>query len=335
MKSFLQTTQWLEFQKSLGRKVWRYDAGGITANIIQHDLPFGMNYLYIPHGPVIDFELQRAPSQKEGALCNEFVAYIKELAREEKSIFVKMEPLDDKVPEVLHQFKFKKSAKEIQPKRSVIIDLTQSEEELLAQMHHKTRYNIRVAEKHGIVAKPSDRIDIFWKLLQKTSKRDRFASHHKSYYENLLKFFSADNSIRADLILALKDERPISDVHDHALAGAIILTAGDTAYYMHGASDHDARALMAPYALHWDIIKYLKQQGVAHYDLWGIDHQRWPGVTRFKLGWLGSPTRATPEAPSRREHVGSGGRQIEYPGTFDLSIRSFWFLVYKLLRKIF
>ena len=312
MKSFLQTTEWLKFQESIGRKVWRFDDGKITANIIQHDLPFGMNYLYIPHGPEIHLD------QITGGIKNElesFVSYLKNLAREQKSIFIKIEPLQDSVIELLYGAGFRKSSKEVQPHRSVIMDLEKSEDELLSAMHHKTRYNIRVAEKHGIVARPSDDISKFWHLLQKTAKRDRFNSHEKSYYEKLLTFFSNPESIRVDLMLAMKDERPLKNVHDHALAGAIVLTMGDTAYYMHGASDHEFRPLMAPYALHWDIIKYLKAQGVKTYDLWGIDAQKWPGVSRFKLGW--------------------GGRQIEYPGAFDMSIRGFWFLVYKIVRKIF
>lgn len=319
MKSFLQTTEWLEFQGSLGRKVWRFDlpaqAGDgstISANIIQHDLPFGMNYLYVPHGPEIDFNAIHGSIDHE---LQAFVSYVKNLAREQKSIFIKIEPLDGKVSEVLHQFKFKKSSKEVQPRRSVILDLDASEEELLAAMHHKTRYNIKVAEKHGIIAKPSHEIDKFWGLLKKTAKRDRFASHEEGYYRKLLEFFSKDKSVQVDLVLALKDERPLSDTRDHALAGALVLTMGDTAYYMHGASDHEHRSLMAPYALHWDIIKYLKEHGVKHYDFWGIDAQKWPGVTRFKLGW--------------------GGRQVEYPGAFDMSIRGFWFMMYKILRKIF
>ncbi|MFH0892568.1 MAG: hypothetical protein V1867_07405, partial [Candidatus Falkowbacteria bacterium] len=142
----MNTTQWLDFQKSIGRKIWRFDNGKITANIIKHDLPwpgrlFGKNYLYIPHGPEISW------NEISGSFDNEasqFVAYLKNLAREEKSIFVKMEPLDDKVPELFYKFGFKKSSKEIQPKRTVIIDLEKSEDELLAAMHHKTRYNIRV-----------------------------------------------------------------------------------------------------------------------------------------------------------------------------------------------
>ncbi len=316
MKSFLQTPEWLEFQKSLGRPAWRFDDDKVVANIIRHDLPFRMNYLYIPHGPEIHLD------QITGGLKNElenFFAYVRKLAREQKSIFVKFEPLEDSTIELIYATSvsrhLKKSSKEIQPKRTVVIDLEKSEDELLAEMHHKTRYNIKVAEKHGIVAKPSKDFDIFWSLLKKTAKRDRFSSHEESYYKKLLEFFAADKSIRIDLVLAVKDERPLTDTRDHALAATLILTAGDTAYYMHGASDLEHRALMAPYALHWDIIKYLKEHGVKQYDLWGIDAQKYPGVTRFKLGW--------------------GGRQVEYPGAFDMSIRWFWFLIYKIKNKIF
>jgi len=305
MESFLQTTEWAEFQKSVGRKVWRFDNGKTRATIIRHDLPFRMNYLYIPHGPEVDFNAITGTINNEVA---QFVAYLKNLAREERSIFIKAEPLDDKVPEALFNSSagWRRSSKEIQPRRTVIIDLDKSEGELLAAMHHKTRYNIKVAEKHGITVKDSDNFDAFWKLLGKTTKRDKFGSHSKSYYKKLLEHFSQPG-MKADLIMAYHDEKPV--------AGALMLVHGDTCYYLHGASDHDARQMMAPYALHWENIKYLKQQGIKHYDLWGIDAARWPGVTRFKLGW--------------------GGRQVEHPGAFDLSIRWFWFLVYKILRKIF
>lgn len=303
MKSFLQTTEWLEFQKSIGRPAWRFDDGKVVANIIRYDLPFGMNYLYIPHGPEIHLD------QITGGLKNElqsFVSYIKNLAKEQKSIFIKMEPLQDSTIELLYGAGLKKSSKEIQPHHSVILDLEKSEEELLAGMHHKTRYNIKVAEKSGIKINSSDDVEAFLKLLRKTAKRDKFSAHNETYYRKLLEFFQKGN-LKTDLVLAYHAEKPV--------AGAIVMTAGDTCYYMHGASDHDFRAMMAPYALHWEMVKYLKKQGLKTYDFWGIDTQKYPGVTRFKLGW--------------------GGRQVEYPGAFDMSIRSFWFLMYKILRKIF
>ncbi len=87
MKSFLQTQEWLEFQKETGHKVWRFDDGKIKANIIKLGLPLGKSMLYIPHGPEIDFE------HVIGGIKNEvtnFVKYLKNLAKEEKSLFIKI-----------------------------------------------------------------------------------------------------------------------------------------------------------------------------------------------------------------------------------------------------
>lgn len=303
MRSFLQTIEWLNFQKHVGRKTWRFDNGKIVANIIRHDLPFKKNYLYIPHGPEINFNNITGTINNEVA---QFVAYLKNLAKEQKSIFIKIEPIDDKVIEVLHPFKFKKSNKEIQPHKTVVLDLQKSEEELLAAMHHKTRYNIKIAEKNKLMFVAGNDTDAFWKLLKHTAKNDNFSTHSKEYYEKLC---STSAGLKAETVFIKHDGVPI--------AGALLLAYGDTVYYLHGAMDRNPkyRPMMAPHLLHWEIIKWAKGYGMKHYDLWGIDAQKWPGVTRFKLGW--------------------GGRQVEYPGSFDLSVRGFWFIIYKILRKIF
>ena len=302
MRSFLQTKEWLDFQKHLGRATWRFDNGKIAANIVAHKLPLGRNYLYIPHGPVLNFDNFDSGVRNE---IDNFLAYLKDLAREERSMFVKIEPLSDSVMELIFRKRMKRSGS-VQPQRTVILNLELSEEELLSRMHHKTRYNIKVAEKYGIIVKDSNDIDEFWKLLKKTAKRDRFSSHPKDYYKKLLEYFGGDG---------MKVELAMAYHNDKAVAGALLMTHGDTCYYLHGASDHDARSMMAPYALHWENIKYLKARGVKYYDLWGIDARRWPGVTRFKLGW--------------------GGRQVEYPGSFDIPVSSIWYLIYRIARKIF
>ncbi|OGN13431.1 MAG: hypothetical protein A3J47_01600 [Candidatus Yanofskybacteria bacterium RIFCSPHIGHO2_02_FULL_43_22] len=310
-KSFLQTTEWLKFQESIGHKAWRFDDSQIRANIIQHKVAFSKNYLYIPHGPEILF------NNISGGLKNEvdnFLRYLKNLGKENKSIFVKIEPLTDLALETIFRKGIKRSQKHIQPSRTVIINLNLPEEDLLSRMHHKTRYNIHLAEKKDLRLEESTDTETFWKLLQRTAKKDRFYTHTKDYYEKLLKFFQG-GELKTRLFFVLYNGRHI--------AGAIVLMYDDTIYYLHGAMDRDYKELMAPYFMHWEIMRRAKTQsfdntqdrGCHYYDLWGIDAQKWPGVTRFKLGW--------------------GGDVKEYPGSFDLTISKFWYLVYKIARRVF
>lgn len=301
--SFLQSKEWMEFQKSLGRQIFSFE-GNISAKVVKHEGGLGKNYLFLPHAPEIDFNAMQGGSKNP---ARQFISQLRDLAKREQSIFIKAEPLSGAVVEVLMENGFKRSKKEVMPHKTVVIDLAKSEEELLTAMHHKTRYNIKVAEKHGIIVEDSKDIDVFWKLMQKTTKRDKFNPHPKEYYKKLLEFFGDGSSIKVELVLARHGNKPV--------AGALILLYGETAYYLHGASDHEYRSMMAPYLLHWENIKYLKEHGHKTYDLWGIDSAKWPGVTRFKLGW--------------------GGEQINYPGSFDLPIRRGWYLIYKTHRAIY
>lgn len=303
-QSFLQSKLWLEFQKSLGREVFEYDKDGIKAGIIKLPLWFGKSYFYIPYGPVMDFNAMLGG--EKNPVWN-WLHWLKDLAKKEQAIFIKAEPSNDHVAQTLAERKFKLSHKEIQPSRTVILDLEKSEAELKAAMHHKTRYNIGVAEKHGIIVKESEDIGVFWKLMQKTTKRDRFFSHTQSYYQKLFNFFHDGHDIKIKLFLAFCQGRP--------LAGALVLFFGEMGFYLHGASDYDHRQLMASYLLHWEILKGLKFQDLKFYDFWGINARHWPGVTRFKLGW--------------------GGRTVEYPGSFDWRLSWWWYQGYKMARRIF
>ncbi|MDO8558899.1 MAG: peptidoglycan bridge formation glycyltransferase FemA/FemB family protein, partial [bacterium] len=184
-------------------------------------------------------------------------------------------------------------------------------DELLTAMHHKTRYNIGVADKHGVVVGEDGNVDSFLRLLKKTAKRDRFNPHPAEYYKKMFDY----SGFQTKLYSAKHDGKPFGKAQGEPIAAALILIYGDAGYYLHGASDYECHSLMAPYALHWHIIKQLKAEGLKQYDLWGIDARKWPGVTRFKLGW--------------------SGQTVEYPGSFDLPISKFWYLVYQLARKIF
>ncbi|MBU1291962.1 aminoacyltransferase [Patescibacteria group bacterium] len=288
---FLQSWQWGELQESMNRKIWRIETQGLKGLVIKHDINLGKNYLYCPRGPIGQGDF------------NNFIEQVKEIAHQEGSIFFKIELEEFKVrPQQRSDLKFfVKSSKQIQPVKTVILDISKSEKELLKQMHQKTRYNICLAQKKGIEIKESEEgLDDFIRLLKQTAKRDRFFLHPRKYYQKLLK------RGLAKLFLAYYQNKVI--------AANLICFFGQTATYLHGASDYNHRQLMAPYLLQWQTILKAKEKGLTHYDFWGINEEKWPGVTRFKKGF--------------------GGQEVSYPGSFDLIFQKTWYKVYNLARKI-
>lgn len=325
-RSFLQTDAWAEFQRALGHKVFEYDENNIKVLIVRRDIPLRKNYLYISHGPEIDFHPVRNHARADapegpwgGAISNgvnaltggsdnavrNFVQAMRQLAKKEKAIFVQVEPLFDSVAQALVRQGFKPTQKTLQPNKTVVNDLTKDESEILTGFSHGTRYSLRVAQKNNITVRESDDLGVFLQLLDKTSQRQKFGTHPHEYYQK----FYAQFSDHAEMPLKLF----VAELNDTPLAAALVLVWQGTGYYLHGASDYSRKELRAPSLLHWEIMRQLKAEGVSSYDWWGIDTKRWPGVTEFKLGW--------------------GGRVVERPGAFVLPVRRLWYWLYKSLKR--
>ena len=275
-RSFLQSAEWEQFQHTLGRKTWR--AAGVL--VIRHDLPLGLNYLYAPHPD---------PSRFTSHIIQDtMLREIEKIGARERSIFLKIDPL---APLLYRDTCLVcREAPSLQPRETIIIDLVQPEEKLLAAMHEKTRYNIRLAERKNVECRianvgfgETNDFEIFWRLLQETAARDGFRTHLKEYYKKLLE-------TRSD---RFSNELFFAEYHGTTVAVALINFYGSPtsigmATYLHGASSGADRQVMAPHLLHWRIIREAKRRGCAAYDLWGIDEARWPGLTRFKQGFSGS-----------------------------------------------
>lgn len=297
--NFLQSSEWEEIQRGQGRKIWRV----CGALVVRHDLLLGFNYLYAPR-PAIDFKSEKI-----------FFAEAEKLAQKERSIFLKIDPV--------RAFQFlpqeKKTSFSLQPCETIVCDLTQSEDGLLKSMHKKTRYNIRLAEKKGVqiinqksgITGRGNDGDVFWRLLKETAERDGFHLHEKEYYRRLLE-------VRSDFF---SNELFFAEYEGKPIAAALInfyrsLTSGESiATYLHGASISAHREVMAPHLLHWRIMQEAKKRGFVRYDFWGIDEDRWPGVTRFKKGF--------------------GGRTVAYPESFDIIYRKNYYQVFSFLRTHF
>ena len=291
MVSFLQSPEWEDFQKLEGRKTWRVDG----SLVIRHELPLGFNYLYCPHPE---------------AITDKLLAGASEIAREEKPIFLKIDPLEKfKVQSSKFKIKF---ANSIQPRKTIVIDLQKPEDDILKSTHEKTRYNIRLAEKGGVDvlihsgASRKDLPELFFRLLRETASRDKFKTHMREHYERLL-------SVRSENFW---NELFFAEYERKIVAAAIINFYKPTAAatYLHGASSREFREVMAPHLMHWRIIQEAKKLGFKHYDMWGVDEKRWPGVTRFKKGF--------------------GGAEVEYPRSVDAVYRSVVYSLYRALRRI-
>ncbi|MDX1608358.1 MAG: peptidoglycan bridge formation glycyltransferase FemA/FemB family protein [Candidatus Spechtbacterales bacterium] len=280
---FLNSSQWRSFQESLGRKTFNLGEGFL----VKLDIPFGKNYLYSNYPD--------APKYKKT---------IKKIAKQENAMFFKWEPMivqgSDFKPQSIKGIGFQKAQKELQPQKTIILDLTKNEDKLMSDMHKKTRYNIRLAERRGVVVGESESFDKFWQLIRQTAQRDNFHTHTKEYYKKLLEL------PMTKLYLAGKGEQ----VH----AGAIISFFNMRATYLHGASDYRFRRDMAPHLLHWEIIRRAKEGGIKEYDLWGIDEKKWSGVTRFKRGF--------------------SEEEIEYIGSWDIPFQKFWYNLYRFKNEL-
>ncbi|MDD5213224.1 MAG: peptidoglycan bridge formation glycyltransferase FemA/FemB family protein [Candidatus Gracilibacteria bacterium] len=164
---------------------------------------------------------------------------------------------------------------------TALIDLTKTEEEILAQMKPKGRYNIKVAEKNEIVVKNAEitdeNISVFYDLMMETTSRDSFNGNSLEFYKRFLN--ASDNNL---LFIAYKGEVPV--------AAGIFVYFGELATYYYGASSSDKayRNLMSPYLLQWNAIKEGKFRGCKLYDFLGIaspneENSPLAGVTDFKL----------------------------------------------------
>jgi lipid II:glycine glycyltransferase (peptidoglycan interpeptide bridge formation enzyme) len=184
----------------------------------------------------------------------------------------------------------------IQPPRTLVIDLSATDDQILARMKQKTRYNIRLARRKGVVVHHTRDIDTFYQLMQITSERDTFGVHSKDYYRRVLDYFEPDG--QCALLCAEFDGQP--------LAALIVFARGKRAWYFYGASSNEYRNFMPTYLLQWEAMKWAKASGCNEYDLWGVPDESieilesqflersddlW-SVYRFKRGFGGNLQRS-------------------------------------------
>lgn len=322
----LQTWEWGHLKRISGWSAkflaWREDgkAPQAMAMVLIRTLPkpwqlMGLKVMYVPKGPVFDWgnaELRRR--------------VLDDLEREAKkngAIFLKMDPdiclgkgfpgsedysrdsLGDQIVDELRSRGWSYSSEQIQFKNTVELDLRPGKELLLAQMKQKTRYNVRLAMRKGIVIREAgeDDFDLLYDIYAQTSLRDGFVIRDRDYYVSLWQEFFRAGMLKP--LLAVYEEK--------ILAGLMLFHFGGKCWYIHGMSVDEHREKMPNYLLQWQAIQQAIDLGCHSYDLWGAPDEfseadsMW-GVFKFKLGL--------------------GGQVVRTLGAWDLAVKPFWYQIY-------
>jgi peptidoglycan pentaglycine glycine transferase (the first glycine) len=276
-------------------------------------LPFSI--LYVPKGPVLDYN--------HVALRRVVLAQLEQMARRERAIFIKIDPdvvaswgLEEPraspigaafVRELINRgWRF--SADQVQFRNTVELDLERSEEEILAVMKQKTRYNIRLAGRKEITVRQGTAADFptIVELYQQTAERDAFTIRPAAYYLDAWQSFYDAGMAQPFL----------AEYQGKALAAVIVVHFGGKAIYMYGASTDEERQRMPNHLLQWEAIRWAKAQGCRVYDFWGAPDEfneadsLW-GVWKFKEGF--------------------NGQAVRHIGAWDYPARPFWYWVYTVV----
>jgi peptidoglycan pentaglycine glycine transferase (the first glycine) len=275
------------------------------AQILYRHLPLRLGTLaYIPRGPLAPADWWENPTRMQ-PLWNALHA----AARQRGARWLKVEAPDEGSPDApsadalqvaLAAAGMRPGPQNVQPVRTIVIDLSGGPEAVLAALKQKTRYNIRLSAKKDVIVREANAADVtsFTAMMQVTGQRDAFGVHDPAYYRLAFDLFAPQG--RAALFLA--------SYAGQDLAGVMAFALGRTAWYFYGASTNEERNRMPTYAAQWAALEWAMQRGCAVYDLWGVPDEGeetleaqfadrgdglW-GVYRTKRGWGGTLVRRIP-----------------------------------------
>ena len=310
--NFLQSSIWQDFLNKQSLRSWRstvLEGDQIIATCLFYEkkLPFDRSYLFTPKGPIISDQVLEEKQIEALELILSKVRDISISTKKQAEIFFKLEPESNKL--VLTRLK---KTKDVQPRDTWVLDLDKDVEELVGNMHAKTRYNIALATKKNVKIRFSTEakdLEHFFILNKKTASRNQIVTHSEEYYKKLFEALVNHNS----------GELAIASIDNTVIAVNILVNFGNSTTYLHGASDYEFRKYMGPQLLQWESIKRSKESGKEIYDFGGIAPQdssrvKWEGLTRFKKSF--------------------GGRVISSPGAYDLIYDSSWYNLYNLGVKL-
>jgi lipid II:glycine glycyltransferase (peptidoglycan interpeptide bridge formation enzyme) len=313
----LQSKYWADVLRAEKKEV--VEIGGDENKIfgVINKLPVVGKYLYVARlSDKQESKAQKEVQSRGGAKKKNSKKTYQEIitkAKEYNCFCVRIDLESEKiVEEFTKKYSIQKAPHNMQPKENFIIDIGLSEEELLAGMKSKTRYNIRLAKKKGVkilVSREQKYIDEFINLVDQTAKRKGVSFHQREHYQQMFQNIPED-------ILQLY----VAKYEGEVVAVNIISFYGGVATYLHGATSDKHRNVMAPFLLQWQAILDAKKREIKHYDFGGIFTESADsgkqGITRFKLGF----------SPKTQPY--------QTAGSYDIVLNKLKYWMYRILQKM-
>lgn len=282
--NFLHSWQWGQFHQNLGKKIARtgfYEndkLAGVVLCIVETSRRG--KFFIVPGGPIIDWENK--------SLINSVFEEIKKIAKENNCAFARIRPQlisDNFSQKVFSQQGYKDAPTHLHAELTTQLDITKSEDELMANMRKATRYEVRKAIKLGIeIKKSTDPKDIkeFYKNQVLTSKRQKFVPFSFKFLEEQFKVFASDGNV---ILFNAYFEKKL-------LAQAFVIYYGREAVYHYGTGTDFGRKYPGAYLIQWEAILEAKRRGLTRYNFWGVAPEenkshRFAGISIFKRGFGG------------------------------------------------
>ena len=379
---FLQSSQWRQFQASVGRRTFFLENEGFLASVIEHELPVVGRYLYCPRGPVVELETQSVKREMQNTklLVQNMERGIRdliELAKKEKAGWIRIEPENEEMLEIIrndveingNKLKIVRAPHDMQPKEIFVVDISKAAETLLGEMKSKTRYNIKLAQKRGVVVHET------WSMQHKiqdtrynnqANSNEQISNNQTNQDTKYLSTGQAGKIRNTNLEAFLKLTKEMAQRHgitahpedyyrkmiemlpsemlriyvaqfeDKIIAANLVLFFGKTATYLHGASGNEHRSVMAPFLLQWQAMLDAKERGFERYDFGGVkivEHRDLTPTLSFRRRGSKGEVNTWEGITTFKLGFSPQTQLVEFPGSYDIVVNPRKYAMYRGLQR--
>lgn len=272
------------------------------AQVLLRALPLGLSIAYAPRGPLVGAE----------QLPDAILALARALSAGRCASLI----CDPEVPDApavqaaLAARGIRPAGIFVQPRRTLLLDLRPSPDELLGAMKKKTRQYIHKAERAGVVTEDTTDLDRYLAVLGRVAARDGFALHDRAYFERICATFSAGVHLT------------MARVGDRDVGALLVIRQGDRAWEMYGGWSGEHAEERPFYLLKWRSIVRMRELGATRYDMWGLTER---GVSADR-----TVRHDDPLAGVEQFKLGFGGDTISWIGAVDVPVRSVLYPLWRL-----